>query len=155
MSCKRELCLSFALLSFQCGRLRDHFNLFNIQVFPPSQKIFVIILSFPPPPLFCSFYSPVGYTGKCFYYSPTSFLYQSLLCSPLQTPPQTFFPLVAQTCSAQEPGTSCVVKAMVASFICGALRVRSRLRLSPQHWADLCSLQPQSEGGRWGRPRWK
>lgn len=90
--------------------------------------------------------------GECrkmlFYCSPISFLNQSRLCSPRQTGNTKLF-FVAQTCSVQEPGTSCVVKAMVASFICGALRVRSRLKLSPQHWADICSLQPQSEGG-WG-----
>lgn len=47
--------------------------------------------------------------------------------------------------SAAEPGRSCVVEVIVASLICGALRVRGRLRLSPKHWADLSSLQPEEK----------
>lgn len=86
-------------------------------------------LSDKPPPCFDSH---VRSTGKCFYCGLTSVAFAAFLCT---RPPQW-------ASSVPEPAASCVVKVMVAPLICGALGVRSRLRLSPQHWADLSSLQP-------------
>lgn len=124
-------------LFFSVGDYVTALTFLTFNFLPPSQKIFVIIPHNP----HCSFDSPVGCTGKCFLLRPyfSAGLFITRHFSPFEQHHSAPHP--AQL-SAQEPGTSCVVELMVASLICGALRVRSRLRLSPQHWADLSSLQP-------------
>lgn len=111
------------------------FKFFNPPTLP--QKIFVIV----PNNLHHSFDSPVGCTGKCFYGSLTSLpgLFVTRHFSPFEHHHAALHPAPS---SALEPGTSCAVELTVTSLICAALRVRSRLRLSLQHWADLSGLQP-------------
>lgn len=125
MSCKQELWISFTL-SFGVGGYVTALTFITLT--SPHQKISLIISHPQLAPL-----SPRGLYRKMLLLWP---------CFPARhfSP---FKPVPHWASSVPEPGTSCVVEVMVVFVICGALRVRSRLRLSPQHWADLSSLQPE------------
>ena len=123
-----------------CGRWCDHSNLFNIKSPPPLEEIFAIIHVFNP--ALCSLDSPVDRAEKRSHRGLTSLL-GSLLPA---TPPPSSSLRARQRHTAPHPaprrsrGTSCVVEVVVASLICGALRVRSGLRPSPRHLVEVTHL---------------